>query len=142
MLSMISYIIVFIGGLNWLSIGLLQFDFVAGLFGSQANIFSRLVYILVGIAMGYTTYLAIRYKGHVIRNFSFKSLMFWKKKKDAPEKSKPKTDRQVATEHGKDIARDHNSHIVDDKNAIHHDKSTDNGDKNCNCCKDKQNRDR
>lgn len=27
-----------IGGINWLSIGFLQYDFVAGLFGSQASI--------------------------------------------------------------------------------------------------------
>ena len=50
MLSLISFILVAIGSLNWFSIGLLQYDFVAGIFGSQANVFSRLVYALVGIA--------------------------------------------------------------------------------------------
>ena len=44
MLSFISFVLVCIGSLNWFSIGLLQYDFVAGIFGSQANIFSRLVY--------------------------------------------------------------------------------------------------
>lgn len=50
MLSLISFILVSIGCINWFTIGLLQFDFVAGIFGSQSNIFSRLIYTLVGIA--------------------------------------------------------------------------------------------
>lgn len=50
MLSLISFILVSIGALNWFSIGILQYDFVAGIFGSQSNIFSRLIYTLVGIA--------------------------------------------------------------------------------------------
>lgn len=50
MLSLISFILVCVGCINWFSIGILQFDFVAGIFGSQSNIFSRLIYTLVGIA--------------------------------------------------------------------------------------------
>jgi len=50
MLSFISFILVCIGSLNWFSIGVLQYDFVAGIFGSQSNIFSRLIYTLVGVA--------------------------------------------------------------------------------------------
>jgi uncharacterized membrane protein YuzA (DUF378 family) len=50
MLSFISFVLVCIGCLNWFSIGILQFDFVAGIFGSQSNIFSRLIYTLVGVA--------------------------------------------------------------------------------------------
>ena len=50
MLSLISFILVSIGCINWFTIGILQFDFVAGIFGSQSNIFSRLIYTLVGIA--------------------------------------------------------------------------------------------
>ena len=50
MLSFISFILVCIGSLNWFSIGILQYDFVAGIFGSQSNIFSRLIYTLVGVA--------------------------------------------------------------------------------------------
>lgn len=50
MLSLISFILVCIGSINWFCIGILQFDFVAGLFGSQSNIFSRLIYTLVGVA--------------------------------------------------------------------------------------------
>ena len=50
MLSFVSFILMCIGCLNWFSIGILQYDFVAGIFGSQSNIFSRLIYTLVGIA--------------------------------------------------------------------------------------------
>jgi hypothetical protein len=39
-----------IGGLNWLSIGLFQFDFVAWIFGGPAALVSRIVYCLVGIS--------------------------------------------------------------------------------------------
>lgn len=50
MLSLISFILVCIGSINWFCIGILQFDFVAGIFGSQSNIFSRLIYTLIGVA--------------------------------------------------------------------------------------------
>ncbi len=50
MLALISFILVSVGCINWFTIGILQFDFVAGIFGSQSNIFSRLIYTLVGIA--------------------------------------------------------------------------------------------
>ena len=39
-----------IGGLNWGSIGLFQFDFVAALFGGQDSAFSRVIFALVGLA--------------------------------------------------------------------------------------------
>ncbi len=39
-----------IGGLNWGSIGLFQFDLVAWLFGGQDAILSRIVYTLVALA--------------------------------------------------------------------------------------------
>lgn len=50
MLDIIALILVIIGGINWGSIGIFQFDLVAWLFGGQAAIVSRIVYTLVGIA--------------------------------------------------------------------------------------------
>jgi len=50
MFTLISFILVIIGSINWLCIGLLQYDFVAGLFGSQSNVFSRIVYAIIGLA--------------------------------------------------------------------------------------------
>jgi uncharacterized protein len=49
----LALLLVIVGGLNWLLIGLFQFDLVATLTGSQfgeTNILSTVVYALVGIA--------------------------------------------------------------------------------------------
>ena len=50
MLDRISLILVIIGALNWLSVGLFQFDFVAWIGGGQIAAVSRILYALVGIA--------------------------------------------------------------------------------------------
>ena len=39
-----------IGGLNWGSIGLFKFDLVAWIFGGQTALWSRIVYVVVGLA--------------------------------------------------------------------------------------------
>ncbi len=49
-LDKIALALVIIGGLNWGSIGIFQFDLVAFLFGGQASTFSRIVFTLVGLA--------------------------------------------------------------------------------------------
>lgn len=45
----IALTLVIIGAVNWLLIGLFNFDLVATLFGSM-SVFSRIIYSLVGIA--------------------------------------------------------------------------------------------
>lgn len=50
MLDRIALILVTIGALNWGAIGFFQFDLVAWLFGGQAAIISRIVYVLVSLA--------------------------------------------------------------------------------------------
>ena len=42
--------LVIIGALNWLLVGVFQFDLVAAIFGGQTATLSRIVYALVGIA--------------------------------------------------------------------------------------------
>lgn len=69
MITLIAFLLVLVGGANWLTIGLLQFDFVAGLFGSQSNIFSRIVYVLVGIGTIIITVNVIKNKGKLTFNF-------------------------------------------------------------------------
>lgn len=76
MLALFSLILVLIGCANWLTIGLLQFDFVAGLFGSQSNIFSRIVYVIVGVAAIILTINIIKNKGKI--GFNFKKINFKK----------------------------------------------------------------
>lgn len=64
-MKIVAFILTIIGGLNWLGIGMLQYDFVAGIFGTQANIFSRLIYAIIGIASVYTLFVAIVKKGKI-----------------------------------------------------------------------------
>lgn len=49
---MIAFALVIIGGLNWLLVGLLQWD-VGMIFGGMAAIVSRVIYILVGLSAIY-----------------------------------------------------------------------------------------
>lgn len=49
-MNFIAFLLVIAGSINWLLIGLLQYDFVAGIFGYQGSVFSRLIYIIVGAA--------------------------------------------------------------------------------------------
>lgn len=42
--------LVIIGAINWLLVGLFQFDLVAWIFGGQAAVLSRIIYAIVGIA--------------------------------------------------------------------------------------------
>ena len=50
MLDEIALMLAVIGGLNWGSVGLLNFDIVAWLFGSHNSIASRIIYIVIAIA--------------------------------------------------------------------------------------------
>jgi uncharacterized membrane protein YuzA (DUF378 family) len=45
----IAFTLLVIGGLNWLLVGLFEFDLVAAIFGMN-SIFSRIIYTLVGIS--------------------------------------------------------------------------------------------
>ena len=50
MLDKIALSLLIVGGINWGSVGLFQFDIVAFLFGGQSGIVSRIVYVLVALA--------------------------------------------------------------------------------------------
>jgi len=50
MIDKIALILLIIGGLNWGSVGIFQFDMVAWLCGGQTGIVSRIVYTLVALA--------------------------------------------------------------------------------------------
>lgn len=52
-LDNVALILLVIGGLNWLLVGLFEFDLVATLFGGQDAIISKIVYILVGLSALY-----------------------------------------------------------------------------------------
>lgn len=75
MLAFFSLLLTVVGCINWLSIALLQFDFVAGLFGSQSSVISRIIYFVIGVAALTLTFLVIKGKGHFQISFKKKEKM-------------------------------------------------------------------
>lgn len=59
-LDRLALVLVIIGALNWLLIGLFQFDLVASLFGGSSGFVSRIVYSIVGLAGLYCISLLFR----------------------------------------------------------------------------------
>jgi uncharacterized membrane protein YuzA (DUF378 family) len=49
-LNIITLLLIIVGGLNWLLVGLFQFDLVAAIFGGQDAALARVVYVLVGLS--------------------------------------------------------------------------------------------
>ncbi len=82
MFRLFAFILTCLGGLNWLMIGALQYDFIAGIFGTQANVFSRIVYVLIGVASMYILVVTIFSKGR-LKLFGYKKKK--EKKKDEIE---------------------------------------------------------
>lgn len=50
MLDKLALILLIIGGINWGSVGIFQFDIVAWICGGQTGIISRIIYTLVALA--------------------------------------------------------------------------------------------
>ena len=50
MLDKLALTLLIIGGINWGSVGIFQFDLVAWLCGGQTGIVSRIIYTIVGLA--------------------------------------------------------------------------------------------
>lgn len=50
MIDKILLALIIVGGLNWGSIGLFDFDLVAFISGGQASLFARIIYVIVGLS--------------------------------------------------------------------------------------------
>ncbi len=50
MLDKLALTLLIIGGINWGSVGIFQFDLVAWICGGQTGIVSRIIYTLVGLS--------------------------------------------------------------------------------------------
>lgn len=61
--DIIALVLLIVGGLNWLLIGLVDFNLVSTLFGDM-TILSRIVYILVGLSALW----CLRYFSFITRN--------------------------------------------------------------------------
>ena len=79
MFRLFAFIMTCLGGLNWLMIGALQYDFVAGIFGTQANVLSRIIYVLIGFCSMYILVVTLFAKGKL-------KLFGYKKKKPQPKR--------------------------------------------------------
>ncbi len=64
MLDKIALTLLIIGGINWGSIGLFQFDPVAWICGGQTGIISRIIYVLVALAAIWCISLLFRETNH------------------------------------------------------------------------------
>lgn len=52
-LNIISLALTIIGGLNWLLVGIFEWDLVAEIFGGSDTVGAKIVYIVVGVAALY-----------------------------------------------------------------------------------------
>ena len=59
--TIISFVLVIIGALNWLLVGIFSFDLVAFIFGSM-SVVSRIVYGLVGVASLWVIFFLFTYR--------------------------------------------------------------------------------
>lgn len=53
-LDMTALTLLIVGGLNWLLVGLFEFDLVATLFGGSTTLLAKIVYVLVGLSALYS----------------------------------------------------------------------------------------
>lgn len=67
-ISKISLTLVIVGALNWLLVGLFQFDLVATIFGGSSTLLARIVYSLVGLAGIYCISLLFSQPRQAVRN--------------------------------------------------------------------------
>lgn len=49
-LHMVAFVLLVVGGLNWLAVGLFEMDLVASLLGGMSAMLAKAVYVLVGVA--------------------------------------------------------------------------------------------
>ena len=64
MLDTVSLLLTIIGGINWLLVGVFQFDLVAWIFGGQAALISRIIYTVISAAALWCITLLFRNRSH------------------------------------------------------------------------------
>ena len=65
MLDTVSLLLTILGGINWLLVGVFQFDLVAWIFGGQAALISRIIYTIIGAAALWCITLLFRPREHM-----------------------------------------------------------------------------
>ncbi|MBE6591778.1 MAG: DUF378 domain-containing protein [Ruminococcaceae bacterium] len=67
MLDRIALVLLIIGGINWGSVGLFQFDIVSWICGGSANIIARTIFTVVGLCALWCTSLLFREREHFVQ---------------------------------------------------------------------------
>lgn len=65
MLTFFCFLFTLFGSINWFFIGAFQYDIIAGFFGFQASLMSRVVYFLIGVAGFVLFIMALKNKGTI-----------------------------------------------------------------------------
>jgi uncharacterized membrane protein YuzA (DUF378 family) len=52
-INLITLLLIIVGGINWLLVGLVDFDLVATVFGGRDSALATIVYVLVGLSALY-----------------------------------------------------------------------------------------
>ncbi len=63
-LNCIAWVLLLIGGINWLLVGVASWDLVAAVFGSL-SVLSRVIYILVGLSAIWLLISPIMHRGRI-----------------------------------------------------------------------------
>ncbi|MBE6701272.1 MAG: DUF378 domain-containing protein [Ruminococcaceae bacterium] len=66
MLDRLALIILIIGGINWGSVGLFNFDIVSFIFGGSDQIITRIIFMLVGISALWSISLLFRSRERLV----------------------------------------------------------------------------
>ena len=116
MFTIIAFLLTIAGSVNWLLIGLLQYDFVAGIFGYQASIFSRIIYIIIGASSVFLVYKLFKNKGtiHVFSRRNKEDLAKNIEKIKAPKQEKAYSNVEASREFDKHDYSDQDE-IFDEK---------------------------
>ncbi|MFA6860407.1 MAG: DUF378 domain-containing protein [Clostridia bacterium] len=72
MLTLISFILVVLGAINWFLVGAFRFDIIAGIFGG-ASLVASILYIIIGIAALWLIFQVFRQEGrlNVLRDSAY-----------------------------------------------------------------------
>ena len=100
MLTILAFLLTIAGSINWLLIGLLQYDFVAGIFGYQASIFSRIIYIVIGASSVFLIIKMFKNKG-ILPIFSRRNKKDLAKNIEKMQNSKPAVNIEASKEFNK-----------------------------------------
>ena len=108
MFTIISFLLSTIGCINWLMIGLFQYDFIAGIFGFQASILSRVFYILFGLASLVLVFKLIKGKGTIA--------VFSRRNKKNHEKNMEKAGAKLSVKAGEEATSEKNKNFENGRN--------------------------